>query len=302
MKLVVVDGNLGTYVLQCPDPSYATRWDMCFKHFQGAEMFEGIEPKGPCPSWFEERLWNDLKDEYKRWKASGKDVDPPEPPATTQAERTLMKLESELAYYRGVMRNSRRGLDWCKAKKAEYRVPAPKSKRAMKVRTIHGDNMDMLAARAAKLEQDFRRELQVSAARVKLLKPKLQPARKKCQPQPASTPPPIPESTPTPTPSPPQSPSPPPAPSPTAEQGDLGIGQSNPSVPPPRFAHQRANMVDESDIVPLPRPAAPPSDMELSDLDSEAGAADALGDRSTEEHGGMTEGQLAALFGHQAAF
>ncbi|KAF8594361.1 hypothetical protein BDV93DRAFT_515845 [Ceratobasidium sp. AG-I] len=276
-KLVVVDGTQGTYVLQCPEVGYTIRWKFSFKNFAKASRFEAVIPLGRCPDWYEEILWEELKVEYQRFK-SANDVDPPAPPATTNAERLLLKLQSDMAFYEAVLRNAQQGLKWCKKKRAATKggkagkigKTGKKGKKGGKVVLTRAERvLNAEAASVIKKQKGLTEEAKRAIEHIKLLKPKIQ-AQQTGLPEPtpaspASVPEPTPSPSPSPSPSPAPAPSPPPLPSPSSaplvdgqERHRDGPAPSSSvgnvgSYREPNFAKQSAKRSDDSNVVNVPR-------------------------------------------------
>ncbi|KAF8594359.1 hypothetical protein BDV93DRAFT_515843 [Ceratobasidium sp. AG-I] len=178
-NLIMADGEQGSYVLQCPDPTYANRWSFCFTNFQDAKKFQGVTPEGQCPEWFDPVFWRDLRDEYRRWRQAKFDINPPARPEMGKDERLLLRLQADVAHHEAVVRNSKKGVKWCENRLNELRTPAAKRKKTNRPPTIHDENVRRERVVVTRKQHVFTQEGEKSSQELKALKPKLAGAQRK---------------------------------------------------------------------------------------------------------------------------
>jgi hypothetical protein len=143
MPLVMVDGDTGTYVLQCPDPSYANHWAESLKFFTSQPEFRGVDlDHADRPEWFDPLFWDELQDEFKRWKDANYELEPPVPPPLSATERKLLKAQAQLSATRADGRTTQRSLDEAKSSLAKLEAQPSTRKRGAKGnrKTIQGEN------------------------------------------------------------------------------------------------------------------------------------------------------------------
>ncbi|CAE6468450.1 unnamed protein product [Rhizoctonia solani] len=111
LNLLTVDGDLGAYVLQCPDPDYRHYWDQSLSLFPSQPVFVGIDPRtAQKPTFFDQVFWDDLKDEKARWDALEYPANPPSPPAITNLEKKVLGFHGNLVYYEAEVRQIDRNI------------------------------------------------------------------------------------------------------------------------------------------------------------------------------------------------